>query len=332
MIHGFAVAIIVGFLYTASQNWTGVPGIRGVKLALIVALWLLGRVVMLIPGLAPTAVAAVDLAFLPVAAFFLASYLLRAGQRHNLVFLFLLAAIWLGNIAYHADKTGLTPGTARAGLYGAVHIIVAVIVVVAGRVLPFFSERAVQGYVRRNNKPLDMACAASAIAFALVSVPVPAAVRLAVAIVAAIATGLRLGLWFDKRILRLPILWILYAGYAWLVAGFVLAALAELNVLPQSTALHAFTAGSISTMIIGMVSRVTLGHTGRPIVAARSTVTAYFFVIASGLLRVFGPLLWPSLYAETMLWAGGFWIVAMALLVGRYLPMFLRPRVDGRPG
>lgn len=333
MIHGFATAIIIGFLYTASQNWTGIRGIHGPYLILVTAIWLAGRLVFLVPGLNLAFVAVVDLMFLPIASGFLASYLMRQNQSRNLIFIAFLAMLWLSNFGYHLDVLGLWPGVSQKWLYFAVHIIIAVILLVTSRVIPFFTERAIAGYKRHNFPKLDIGLIACSIIFAFFhlwfGLSLPTAV---VAGVGALLALLRFGLWYHHSIWRVPILSILYLGYLWVVIGFGLSALAFWGFLAPSTAIHAFTAGAISTLIIGMISRVSLGHTGRVIKASNWIVLAYAFIVVGAMVRVFGVLLLPGNYFYLMMTSGILWVSGFIIFIIVYAPILWRPRIDGKAG
>lgn len=333
MLHGFVVAIVVGFLLTASQNWSGIRGAHGRTLKILVATWTVGRLVMVLPEVSVSVVAVADLVFLPLVAAYLVRHFLRADQRHNLIFVALLALLWSSNLFYHLDRIGLVAAVARQAIYFGVHTVIVMIVVVSSRVVPLFTENAVQGYRRKNARSLNLACVGASIVYAFVAVWYEGTATAAVvALAAGVVTLFRFGLWFDWRVLRLPILWILYAGYAWVVAGFFLSALADAGFVAPSIAVHAFTAGAIATMIIGMVSRVTLGHTGRPIVASTAAVAAYALVLVSGLARVFGPLVMPLSYSRIISWSGAAWILALLAFLAGFALKLVSPRVDGRLG
>jgi uncharacterized protein involved in response to NO len=333
MIFGFATAIVIGFIYTASQNWTGTPGIRGPRLVLLAGLWLAARVLMAFPILPRGLVAAIDLAFLPAAACFLVPYLGRKEQRHNLIFLVLLSALTIGNLLMHLSALGILVDFDRRGLYLGLDVIILMIVTISGRIVPMFSERAVPGYVRTPSPWLDRAALASAVFYAVCDFALPMSAL--TALVAAAAAGINLGRWVrwhHRGIWRVPILWVLYVGYAWIAVGFALRAATRFAEVPISTATHAFTVGAIGTMIIAMISRVSLGHTGRAIRASRPTIAAYAFVTTAATARVVGslPLGIPQSIALTV--AGSLWVAAFGLLLVVYAPILLMPRVDGKPG
>ncbi|MFW7377748.1 MAG: NnrS family protein [Oligoflexus sp.] len=333
MIHGFAVAIIIGFLYTASQNWTGMRGIHGNLLMLITACWAAGRLSFLIPGLPPFLVAIVDLSFLPIAGMALANYILRRNQRHNLVFLVLLGLLWVSNLVYHLEVLGWQSGIARDWLYFAVHIIVLMIIVVTSRIVPFFTEKAVPHYQRRKLLLVDISLIASTAIFSVSHVWFgPSQLTALFAASTAVLAFIRWLTWYDWGIWKIPILWILYIGYLWLIAGFVLSAFSSLGQVSPSTAVHAFTVGTISTMILGVISRVSLGHTGRPIKASTWTIASYVFIISGSIFRVIGPLLMPSYYHQLIIASGVLWALAFLSFIIIYSKILLVPRPDGRPG
>ncbi len=156
--------------------------------------------------------------------------------------------------------------------------------------------------------------------------------RLFLAVLGGASLLARLAGWHDRRAWGLPMLAVLYLGLLWLAAGLILDGLADFRLLPPSVALHVITAGAIGTMTLGMMARVTLGHTGRPMRASRATTLAFALVTAAALLR--GPAVWlePALYQTWMLASGACWIGAFVLFVAIYGPMLLSPRIDGKPG
>lgn len=332
MLFGYAAAVIVGFLLTAARNWTGVQTLRGLPLALLALLWLLGRVSALLP--VPPAVAAlVDLTFLPLAALALLLPLLKARHYKSLMFVGILLGLAVGNLLVHLQLLGVTGATAAAGTYLATGMILLIIVIMGGRVIPFFTEKGVDtGFVRREWPWVEVAAPLSVLALALVEgfVPQPLLVAL-VAALAALVNGIRLSGWYTHAIWRAPLVWVLQLGYAWLVLGFALKAVAGFGGFGSLLALHALTIGTIGGITLGMMARVTLGHTGRVLQAPRAMPWAFALLYVAALLRVFLPLLLPS-YALTVALSAVFWAAAFALFVWSYGMMLLKPRVDGMPG
>ena len=139
--------------------------------------------------------------------------------------------------------------------------------------------------------------------------------------------------WGARYSLRDPLLWVLHAGYAWLVIGLLLrAATGVFGALPGSAATHALTVGAIGTLTLGMMARVSLGHTGRMLVAPTPVAAACVAITLSALVRVLVPWLAPAQYALGLLAAGVLWVLAFAVFLAAYAPILLRSRVDGRPG
>lgn len=334
MIFGFTVAIIVGFVATASQSWSGKAGITGWRLVLMAILWALGRVAMLSPPIPRTAIAILDFSFLPLATAFLMPYLGGKGQRRNLVILLLLAVLTGGNLLMHLGALGIWPGNERRGLNLSLHAVVLMIVVIGGRVLPFFTSRAVTDYDLPSKRVDPYAAASVALYAIVVFAEADGRVTATLAVVAAAVTFWQWSRWLDRRIWRVPVLWILYVGYAWVWMGFMLTALSSLgpSLTPATTATHAFTVGAIGTMIVGMVSRVSLGHTGRPIEPTRMVVVTYYLVTMAASIRVFGPMVVQARYLEAVALSGGLWIVAFATMFAAYLGILSSARPDGRPG
>jgi len=139
-------------------------------------------------------------------------------------------------------------------------------------------------------------------------------------------------LWGPWQARHKPILWVLYMGYLWIPIGFMLHMAAQLGWVMSSLALHAFTTGGFGVLILGMISRVSLGHTGRPIHASPLIVLSYLTINLAAVLRVFWPLLQVSHYPLAITLSGVLWVLAFVFFVIYYSPILLRPRADGRPG
>jgi uncharacterized protein involved in response to NO len=154
-----------------------------------------------------------------------------------------------------------------------------------------------------------------------------------VAIAAALLNGWRLYGWQGSRTLRQPILWVLHLGYLWLVIGLAWRGVVELTgVLPATDALHGLAIGAIGTMTLAVMSRATLGHTGRPLQAPGLVVAAYVLVSAAAILRLAAPLAPAGSALPLLVMSGAAWSLAFAAFAIRLGPILLRPRPDGRPG
>lgn len=332
MIYGFFAAIIIGFLYTASQNWTGIRGIHGKRLALIFALWLLGRVSFLVP-MEPPLRAVLDLSFLPCAVIFLTPYLATQKQKRNMILLALPMFIWLGNLGYHLDQVGITTDQTRASLHFSTHIIVTINLLIAGRIIPFFSGNVISDYQKRNPGWFGIATVVASILFAGIYLIEPSSLLAkGLAFLSGIFCLVNLGRWFHPQVLKLPMLWVLFAAYAWFAIGYLSYSMMNIGFFTSSTILHAFTAGGISTMILGMISRVSLGHSGRIIETSPMITVSFLLITVGAILRVFGVFLLGSYNSQLMSLSAILWVLAFLLYILKYAPILLTSRADGKPG
>ncbi|MFP5393209.1 MAG: NnrS family protein [Gammaproteobacteria bacterium] len=331
MLFGFVMAVVIGFLYTAGRNWTGLWTPRGAGLAAIAGLWIAGRVAML-AGATPLA-AAIDLAFIPVAAWPLYRVLARSGNRRNMVMLVMLALLMLANAAFHAIRQGWLAASPMQPLHAAIIVIVVIEAIIGGRIIPNFTANAIAGVKPVPNITLDKNCmiltAFAGVAWAL---QLPAAAAAPFALGAAVAQAWRLSLWKPWCTLRHPLLWIMHLSYAWIPAGFVLLALAECGVVPMSAAVHVLALGALAGLIVGMITRTALGHTGRPLKAERVDTAMYVLIQLGTVARVAAALVPGSLYMPLLLVAGACWCATFVVYVAVYGPRLCQPRLDGREG
>lgn len=338
MVFGFAGAAIAGFLLTAVPNWTNSPPVSGRPLMVLFVLWLAGRIAFFLAGWLPApVVAAADLGFVPYLAWLVGRPLVAVGKMRNIVFLPILALFLLANLAVHV-QAALGAGDVMAGVYLGLTVVLALIVIVGGRIIPSFT----QNWLRMAGRPVDIKAVgwiekggalASMILGMVLAVFWPGSAVTGVVLLAAAAIhGLRLCRWHGHSTLANPILWVLHLGYLWLVLGLGLLGLSSFVAgLPASAALHALTAGCVGTMVLAVMSRAALGHSGRPLVVARAVSWAYAALSAGSLLRVIAP--WFDEGQMALTHAGGsLWALAWGVFVVVYWPVLTKPRVDGRPG
>lgn len=329
MIFGFAVAVLAGFLLTAVRNWTKQPTPSGASLASLVALWLAGRLALLLGASLPHAlVVAVDVAFLPAVAVALALPILRARNRRNYAIPLLLLALAALNLLFHLGDAALS----RAATLAGVDLLVVFLVFVGGRVIPFFTRNALPAARVTTRRWLDWTATLSTAALVplhLTDLLVPTAV---VALLAGAANLARLAGWGSLATRRSPILWVLHVGYLWIGLGLVFTGLGLWVPELGGVALHALTVGALGTLVLGMISRVSLGHTGRPLVVSRAVVAAFALVTLAALARVGLPLLAPGLYSASLVVSASAWVLAYAIFFAVYWPILTTPRPDGAPG
>jgi uncharacterized protein involved in response to NO len=338
MLFGFTCAAIAGFLLTAVPSWTRQKGFAGGPLMLMSGLWLLGRLIVGSSASWPFAVvAAADLAFLPVLAAFLAWPLMRERNR-NTPLLLVLLVLWLCNAAFHLGLCRGDLSLARQALLTGTNLVLILVTVIGGRITPSFTASALRQrgveQLPRTWPHMTTVTVALMIAMAAVDLLQPDSTLAGwVALAASVAQGVRLALWQGHRTLRDPIVWILHVGYAWLPIGLALKALALLaGVTAGAFWLHALTIGAIATMILGVMTRVALGHTGRPLRVRPPIKMAYLLVSAAGIARVFGPQVPWIGYPAVIAVSAALWMTAFAAYLWVYGPILLAPRVDGKPG
>ncbi|MDO6564043.1 NnrS family protein [Amphritea sp. 1_MG-2023] len=334
MLFGYAVAVIAGFLLTAVRNWTSIQTPYGAQLAGLFLLWLAGRLLPifaeLITPLPAVLIAVTDLLFLPLIALVIGVPVIRSGNYRNLVFVIILLALTLANALIHLQLLGITQTTLGSGLQLGLGLIIVVMIVMGGRVIPFFTERAL-AFEAKRYRWLEASVIPLAAAWLIADLsPFTLIANLLAALNAAVHL-LRLSGWFKLRMLRNPLIWVLHLAYLFIPLGFALKALSGMASLSPYLAIHAFAAGAIGSMTIGMMARVSLGHTARPLKLAKITVVAFILMMISGLIRVFLPLI-PELHSVSIHISGGLWVIAWLLFLIPYTPILLQPRLDGQFG
>src|SRR5581483_5142164 len=330
MVFGFAAAVIVGFLFTATRNWTGLPTPTGLPLATLCALWLAARILLLTgPG---WLAAAVDVAFLPLAAWALWIPLARSRNR-NRFFVAILLLVAAANLGFHLSRFDLLPGTPTHYVRAALFVVVFIVAIMAGRVTPSFTKNAVPSARIELRPNLDraalIALGGALVAYLLVPLPVVAGV---LALAAAVLHGVRMSRWDPLATRGQPILWILPLSYLWIPVGLLLLAAAAFTWVPEVLALHAFGVGAVGGMVIGMITRTARGHMGLPLKVGAAEVLAYILVHIAAVLRVVPGLFAPAAYGFGLVLSSIAWSIAFGIYVVQYGPFLTRPRVDGRPG
>jgi uncharacterized protein involved in response to NO len=334
MIFGYASAVIAGFLLTAVRNWTDRATPVGWALAGMTTLWLAGRILPFFPETLPGwLISFIDLAFLPVFAVSIGVPLIRSGQKGNLIFLPVLAGFFAADLLVHFELLGFLSGMARKGSFLALHLVILLIVIVGGRVIPFFTERALQNVAVKRWPVIELLAPASVVGFLLVELfPTSPVIAGLFAALAAAVNGIRLGSWYTPRLWTVPLLWVLHLGYGWVVVGFCLKAAAAFGIVPFQFTIHAFTVGSIGVLTIGMMARVSLGHTGRALRTNLSMAVAFGLVNIAALVRGVLPILLPQRLSDLVVISGMLWIIAFVVFLIVYTPILTQARIDSRPG
>ena len=336
MIFGFAAAVIAGFLLTAVRNWTGRPTPTGTLLGGLVTLWLLARVLML-TGPA-NAAALIDVLFLPALGVAVAIPIWASRNARNYKVLAVLSVLTLANVGYHLASSGSLPlEFGRVSMTAALDVISILIAIVGGRVIPAFIGNAVEGASPRHVRSVEFVSVGALVVILIAGilkpwVAVPHNVWLIVFVVAAVGQGVRLLLWQPFRAHGNALLWMLPIAYAWLPVSLALRALELQSIVPFGAAIHALTIGAIASLMMAMMMRSALGHSGRPLVAGLAEVGAFVLLQLSAIVRILAASIAPGTYREAMIVSGVLWTLAFAVFLWRYWPVLTRPRIDGRPG
>lgn len=335
MIFGYACAVLGGFFLTAVPSWTGEKSARAAALTLLAALWLAGRLaVWFSGGLDPWLVAALDLGFLPLLALKIGLQLFRRPKPQNVMFLGLIALLWTGNLLVHLDWTGVAPGLAGRGLRMGLMTVAATIAIIGGRVIPAFTRNAMLRDGRETGLPesriwAERAGIASAVLLpACIGLGLPVSALALVALAAGLVQALRLAGWRGAWTLGQPILWSLHLAFAMLALGYLALAAAWAGLTGETGALHVTGIGAVGGMTLAMMTRAALGHTGRPLIAARPIAWAYGLVALAAVLRSLGAEAAPGWADWAILISGALWLLAFTLFLAHYWPILTGPRRD----
>ncbi|MCC5882770.1 MAG: NnrS family protein [Halomonas sp.] len=339
MIFGFGAAVVVGFLLTAVQNWTGRKSISGAPLLALVALWLVARVTLAFPmGLPVWLLILLDVAFLPLAALVMARLVVAAKLWRNLMFVPVLLLLSGANLAMHLGVALGKFELIREGGYLGVLLIATLMVLLGGRVIPFFTSRKLGRPQVQPIAGLEKLTLGSILAIivlqllVLLGVAVPAALLAVVMLVAAAASLVRLARWEGHLTLREPLLWGLHISYAFVPIGLFMWAMALFGAFRVELALHALAIGGIAAMMLAMMARVSLGHTGREIRTLPGIGLGLALMFAGALLR--SPIL--AMFPQITHWTYNlsiiFWCIAYLIFLIHYTLPLLSARVDGQEG
>lgn len=335
MVFGYAAAVIAGFLLTAVGNWTGQRMIHGVPLAALALLWLTARMLPFIHDVPGWLVASVDMAFLPVVAVLIMVPILRVRNYRNLIFVaMLLAMAWANAMDHYAilSKASTSVLQYHTGVQIGLYMVLMIIIVMGGRVIPFFIARGAEVITRKWHY-IEMLSIGGFIALIVVSWWSSAVITGAGLVMIAAIHGVRLSGWWRMAAFRVPLCWVLMVAYAWLVVGMAMLGFELIFGMGIGRlALHALTAGGIGGMTLGMMARVALGHTSRPLEAHPLINIAFILLNTAVLVRVFMPMVMTGFYSKLIMISGVLWISAFAIFLIIYTPILLRARIDGRPG
>lgn len=334
LLFGFAGAIVAGFLLTAVQTWTGVPGLSGNLLLGLTIVWVLARLSWLV-GMPLGWVILLNGLFMPLVALQMARSVWPVRQVRNYPLVVVLVALSLLEFLVLYGVAKGDDALQRQGVLGGVWAVGALMSIIGGRVIPFFTQR---GLLRpKQVAPIDWLEQALQLGTAVIILSFAAGWALErnaflglIFIAMGVGHGVRVGRWHDAGLWKVPLLWSLHLAYYWFVVAFLAMGLWHLQWIDNfSVAVHALTVGGMAGLILGMIARVTLGHTGRMLNPPKAMVIGFAIFNAGALFRVFG----VGVAYTSFLWLAALcWAVALLIYLVNYGPMLWRARVDGAPG
>jgi uncharacterized protein involved in response to NO len=336
MLFGYLGAVIAGFLMTAIPNWTGRLPIAGARLAGLAGLWIAARLAILLSAVIGALPAiALDVGFLATLAFVAAREVLAAKNR-NLPVVVAVGLFGIADALDHAEALGAAVPAGLGWRLGFA-VILMLVSLIGGRIIPSFtrnwlSKRGdVKGLPSQPDR-FDIATLATTAVALLAWTALPdTAVSGGLLIAAGLLQMVRLARWSGWRTWREPLVLILHIAYVWLPLGLLLLGASRFVwCIPRSSAVHALAAGALASMTLAVMTRATLGHTGRELRADGATQAIYLLVTLGAVVRFAAPML-PFDYIATVGLAGLLWSGAFLLYLLSYGPKLLGPRPDGRP-
>jgi uncharacterized protein involved in response to NO len=315
MLFGYAAAVVTGFLLTAIPNWTGRLPLQGKPLVILFATWVAGRVAILASAeIGWAAAMAIDAAFLILVAAAAAREIIAGRKWSNLKVVVIVSLLALANIAFHLEAhfSGLAEYSSRGGIA----FVIALIMLIGGRIVPSFTRNWL---ARRQPGPmpvpfnrLDAVIVAISVAALVIWIAVPTGKLVAAALIGAGSLQVvRLARWAGYRTAPDRLVLILHIAYAFVPVGFLLSGLGALDVILPSAGIHAWTGGAIGTMTLAVMSRASLGHTGRVLAASMPTQFIYGAIVVAALARICAAIL-PDQMMTFLPIAGFAWVFAFA--------------------
>lgn len=342
MLWGFIATVAVGFLLTASATWTGKNPLKSIPLALLCMLWLIARIAYLMPSDVSFTIAAIaDVSFFIYAAIALARVLYKVKSKQNYPLVAALLGLAISNAVYLSYIALDKVDSLRTGFQMGLLVMAFIALLIGRRVIPFFTQRGAGLDIPRSEQSGKYQLWLSGLSMVSLILGLFSLTAILLFAVGAI-TLYQLYTWQPWGVRKIPLLWVLHISYFFLGLGLLIAGVYFLpvttNALPPATFVHTIGMGGFAVMIIGMMTRTALGHTGRPLKASRLMVVAYILVIVATVLRLaalFIPNIAPAAaQAIVPLWhsSAAAWIVAFLAYAYQYAPYLTSPRADGRPG
>jgi uncharacterized protein involved in response to NO len=338
MLFGFVAAIIVGFLLTALQNWTGIRGINGWTLGLLFLTWLVSRIGFLIIEEVNIWMAVIDISFLIMAAVLLAIPVIKVKQWRNLFFVPILITFCICNTMMHVGVINQNHTLITQAVQSSLLLVTLLMSVIGGRVIPFFTANGTKTPRVTNVQIIEYLSLGSVLLLMLIFLLsinklLPDKAIAALFTFAAISQLIR---WFRWRFwitFKVPLLWSLHVAYLFIIIAFFVISMNFWGIdILLSIGWHLLTIGGIGALILSMIARVSLGHTGRKLIAPRWMFPAFIFIFISAITRTLLVIILPTYYLFFITISGISWILAFIIFVIGYFNILTQPRIDKKPG
>lgn len=334
MVFGFAMPVVAGFLLTAVATWTALPGTRGWRLQLLFGLWLLARVLLWLFPQWPWQALAAELLFILLLMLELGTRVWARRQWRNMLFLPVLLVLALLNSASYWSMDD--PLATTRLHYGAVWMITVLVVIVGGRVIPLFTGNRLGLKIAPLPPWFEFLGMGITVAIGLLSAMWPWPQSVPWLQVLCLAGGLihlyRMLRWQGWKTAGVPLLWSMHLSYLCIPLAMLGLAVAGSDPVANKNVIHLLAIGTVGGMIMSMMSRVSLGHTGRPLEVPGYLAWAFAWLLLAAVIRALLPLLAANLGPWAWRISALLWIVAFGCFLVRYLPILTRARVDGKPG
>ncbi|NRA72572.1 MAG: NnrS family protein [Gammaproteobacteria bacterium] len=339
MLFGFAFAVIVGFLLTAIQNWTGLPGLKSWPLFILFTSWLIPRL-LLLTNITPSYwILALDILTPLLTAYFLWRSVAHAKQWRNLFFVPVMLLFALSNALMHVSLIEKIPELSTQSIFTMVMLVTLIMCVMGGRVIPFFTARGTNTEKSEPIVALEWLSLLPLWLYIILSIintffTIPTTVLAILLLIAGFANLIRFIRWRPWVTLKVPLVWSLHGAFAFIPVGLITFGVSLLapQLIQTLTAIHFLTAGAMGSLILAMMARVSLGHTGRPLKIKPVIKFAFFFILLAGTIRTILPILMPQFLFFSYQVSGLLWMLSYAIFVWVYGPILSQSRIDGRPG
>lgn len=330
LLYGYVPAVIAGFLLTAIPNWTGRLPVVGTPLLVLFLIWVFGRIAVFVSeAIGVVAAAAIDVSFLLALAVVIAREIIAAGNTKNLKVLAVVGILLAGNVVFHLEAAG---GESHG--YGArlgIAAVITLIMLIGGRIVPSFTRnwlaRQAQGRMPASFDSFDRAAVAISAATLGTWVLLPGNFgTAALAVFAGSANIWRLYRWAGERTWTEPLVAVLHVAYIFVPVGFFLLSLNVFapTVITSTGALHAWTTGAIGLMTLAVMTRASLGHSGKPLTASNGIQLIYLTAFVAAVARIVAAF---DVEREIMLHASALaWVLAFAGFTVIFAPLLVKPK------